>query len=128
MLHVKLRHLDSDTAHRRVVANHYKKQITNPLIIIPEWNRDEEHAFHLFVIRVENRNKLQKYLADNGIQTLIHYPIPPHKQSAFNEWNGASLPITELIHNQVLSLPISPDMSDMQVQHVITVCNGYLTE
>ena len=128
MLRVKLRHLNSDTAHRRVIANHYKNQITNPLITLPAWNNDEEHAFHLFVIRVEKRENLQKYLSDNGIQTLIHYPIPPHKQSAYKEINDVSLPITEKIHHQVLSLPISPVMTEMQVQQVITVCNGYLIE
>lgn len=125
MLRVKLRHLNSDTAHRRVIANHYKNQITNPLITLPAWNNDEEHAFHLFVIRVENREKLQKHLANNGIQTLIHYPIPPHKQVAYEAWNNDSFAITEQIHQQVISLPISPVMSISDVDKVITTVNNY---
>lgn len=125
MLRVKLRHLDSDTAHRRLIANHYKKQMTNPLITLPAWSNDEEHAFHLFVIRVENREKLQKHLTDNGIQTLIHYPIPPHKQVAYEAWNNDSFAITEQIHQQVISLPISPVMSISDVDKVITTVNNY---
>jgi dTDP-4-amino-4,6-dideoxygalactose transaminase len=123
MLRVKLRHLDSDTSRRRVVANHYKNEINNPLITLPEWNNDEEHAFHLFVIRLENREKLQTYLVDNGIQTLIHYPVPPHKQGAYQEWHDDSFIITEQIHKQVISLPISPVMSSVDVDKVITKVN-----
>lgn len=125
MLRVKLRHLDSDTAHRRVIANHYKKQINNPLITLPDWNSDEEHAFHLFVLCVENREKLQKHLADNGIQTLIHYPIPPHKQGAYKAWNNLSFAITEQIHNKVISLPISPVMQSFDVDKIVNVLNEF---
>lgn len=125
MLRVKLRYLDSDTAHRRVIANQYKNKITIPLITLPEWNNDEKHVFHLFVILVENREKLQQYLADNGIQTLIHYPIPPHKQGAYKNWNDASFPITDKIHHQVISLPISPVMNSADVDKVITTLNNY---
>lgn len=81
------------------------------------------HVWHLFVIRHPRRDELQKYLADNGIQTLIHYPIPPHKQKAYKEWNQLLLPITEKIHNEVLSLPISQVMNDNEVEEVVRVIN-----
>lgn len=125
MLRVKLRYLDRDTSHRRLIANCYKNEITNPLITLPEWNNDEEHAFHLFVIRVVNRQKLQTYLADNAIQTLIHYPTPPHKQGAYRALNNESFIITEKIHQQVISLPISPVMKSVDVDKIINVLNNY---
>lgn len=125
MLRVKLRHLDQDTAQRRVIANQYRKGISNPLIELPKWNKDEEHAFHLFVIKVEKREELQKYFADNGIQVLIHYPLPPHKQEAYKQWNALSLPITEKIHQQALSLPLGPTMSEKSIQLVIAAVNSF---
>lgn len=125
MLRIKLRHLDSETSHRRVIANQYKNQITNPLIKLPVWNNDKEHAFHLFVIRLDNREKLQKYLADNGVQTLIHYPIPPHKQGAYKALNNFKLSVTEKIHKQVMSLPIGPTITVEQVNHVVKICNSF---
>ena len=79
----------------------------------------------MFVVRTENRDNLQKHLADKGIQSMIHYPIPPHKQKAYSEWNGLSMPITEKIHREVLSIPISPVMSDEEVSIVIEVLNAY---
>jgi len=82
-------------------------------------------VFHLFVIRTENREKLQQYLLENGIQTMIHYPIAPHKQKAFSSWNDLSFPITEKIHNEILSLPISPVMTDDEVGFVISILNKY---
>lgn len=125
MLRVKLRYLDRDTAKRIVVANFYKDKINNPLITLPEWNNDEEHAFHLFVISVENREKLQTYLADNGIQTLIHYPIPPHQQKAYKAWNSANYPISEMIHQQVISLPISPILAPSDIEKIVAVINEF---
>lgn len=125
MLRVKLRHLDGDTAQRRLVANHYKNEIKNPLIILPEWSSDEEHAFHLFVIRTDNRDKLQTYLAEHDIQTLIHYPIPPHKQDAYKEFNENEFPISERIHQQILSLPISPVLDDRHIQKITKVINEF---
>jgi dTDP-4-amino-4,6-dideoxygalactose transaminase len=83
------------------------------------------HVWHIFVIRTQHRDKLQQYLAQNGVQTIIHYPVPPHKQSAYAEWNYLSFPITESIHHQVLSLPISPVMSDNEVLRVVEVINNY---
>ncbi|HIF9399491.1 TPA: DegT/DnrJ/EryC1/StrS family aminotransferase [Photobacterium damselae] len=125
MLRVKLRYLDKETARRREIANSYRSEITNPLIELPEWNYDENHVFHLFVIRTANRDELQKYLTENNIQTVIHYPIPPHKQPAYAHWNQQTFPITEKIHQQVLSLPIDPTMTDDCIKTVIRIINGY---
>ncbi|KAE8177958.1 DegT/DnrJ/EryC1/StrS family aminotransferase [Photobacterium carnosum] len=125
MLRVKLGYLDQETARRREIANCYCCEITNPLIQLPEWNDDNNHVFHLFVIQTPKRDELQQYLSENGIQTVIHYPIPPHKQPAYAEWNQKSLPVTEKIHQQVLSLPIDPTMTAQQVDKVITVINQY---
>ena len=93
-------------------------------MILPS-QQDKNHVWHVFVIRCEQRDALQNYLAENGIQTLIHYPIPPHKQQAYEEWNELSYPISEKIHEEVLSLPISPVMSSQDTQHVIELCNIY---
>ncbi|KJG02561.1 DegT/DnrJ/EryC1/StrS family aminotransferase [Photobacterium angustum] len=125
MLRVKLRYLDKETARRREIANCYRCGISNPLVQLPEWISDDNHVFHLFVIQTPQRDELQKYLADNGVQTVIHYPIPPHKQPAYAQWNKQSLPVTEKIHEQVLSLPIDPTMTAQQVEKVISIINGY---
>lgn len=124
-LNVKLPHLDSENQRRREVALRYLTKIKNNKIILPEWDLSNNHVFHLFVVRTENRNELQNYLNEHGIQTVIHYPIPPHKQKALSEWNTLSFPITEKIHAEVLSLPMSPVLSDEEVDHVITVLNKY---
>ena len=105
MLRVKLRYLDKEIEKRQEIANYYLKYIKNENIVLPTITTDS--VWHLFVIRTEKRDKLQKYLLDNGIQTLIHYPLAPHKQEAYKEWNNESFPISEKIHDEVLSLPIS---------------------
>ncbi len=125
MLRVKLNYLDAETAQRRIVANKYITEIDNPLIKLPKWKNDEEHAFHLFVIQTEERDKLQGYLRDNEIQSLIHYPIPPHMQLAYVSLSGYKLPITEDIHNTILSLPMSPVLEQDEIDKVITVVNSY---
>lgn len=86
---------------------------------------DNEHVWHIFVIRTKDRDKLQQYLKDNEIETLIHYPIPPHKQQAYTEWNDLSFPITEQIHREVLSLPMSPVITEKEIDTVINVINNY---
>lgn len=126
VLDSKLNYLDAENTRRREVAEYYIANITNPLIILPEMPADKHnHVWHLFVIRTKDRNRLQKHLSDNGIQTLIHYPIPPHKQQAYPELNGLSLPITEQIHNEVLSLPISPVLTDEEINTVVSAINSY---
>ena len=124
-LEIKLKHLDSDNESRRAVAKFYRENITNNKIILPECVSEEGHAWHLFVVRCEERERFQAYLKDNGIETIIHYPIPPHKQEAYKEYNHLSLPITEKIHREVLSLPISPVMSREQAERAVSVINGF---
>jgi dTDP-4-amino-4,6-dideoxygalactose transaminase len=125
MLGVKLRHLDNEINARQTVAQAYLQGINNPLIELPVVEDINAHVWHLFVIKATQREKLVKYLADNGVQTLVHYPIPPHQQDAYQEWEGESFPISEHIHKQVLSLPIGPTLSMADVEKVIAVCNRF---
>jgi len=127
MLDVKLKYLDDDTDRRRDIAERYLTEITNPKITLPQMIALNSHAWHVFVVRCETRDELQKYLLENGIQTLIHYPIPPHKQEAYPDWDNLILPDTEMIHEQILSLPISPVMSDDDIKIIITLCNKFLS-
>ncbi len=124
-LRVKLKYLDEDNQYRRNIAKLYIEKITNPAIKLPEWNNMDDHVFHLFVIRTENRDKLQAYLSENEVQTLIHYPVPPHKQECYTEYAGENYPVTEKIHSEVLSLPISPVMEPEMVETVIRLLNQY---
>ncbi|MCY1200374.1 dTDP-3-amino-3,6-dideoxy-alpha-D-galactopyranose transaminase [compost metagenome] len=123
MLRVKLKHLDEQTAQRRRIARRYLDEIDNAAIRLPDWQREEEHVWHLFVIRSQQRDQLQKQLDKAGVQTMIHYPIAPHKQKAYSELNHIELPITERIHEEVLSLPMDPGMSPEQVDRVIEAVN-----
>lgn len=124
MLSVKLKHLDTEIAHRRKVAKAYLAGIKNPAIVLPV-SHDEAHVWHVFVIRCEQREALQKHLLEHGVQTLIHYPIPPHQQQAYKEWNMDSYPVSEMIHQQVMSLPIGPTVTDEQIAVVINACNSF---
>ena len=122
VLDVKLKYIDAANAKRRAIAEKYTSEIKNSKIILPLLPSDaKEHVWHLFVIRTTERAKLQSYLHENGVQTLIHYPIPPHKQKAYEYYNQLSFPITEEIHNEVLSLPISPVMTDEELKAVIDI-------
>jgi dTDP-4-amino-4,6-dideoxygalactose transaminase len=135
ILRTKLPRLDADNQRRREIAQYYLDNIKHPDITLP-CNKDYfklsalnfqlSHVFHLFVIRHPRRDELQKYLTENGIQTLIHYPIPPHKQLAYSEWNELSFPITEQIHEEVLSLPISPVMTNDEVKMIVEKINQFL--
>ena len=125
MLNVKLNHLDNEIAHRRKVANAYLEDLNNKAIILPTKEHDSAHVWHVFVVRCEHRDELQKYLADNGVQTLIHYPVPPHQQPAYKEWNDRSYPIAESIHVEVLSLPIGPILTLKEIKIVIELCNNF---
>jgi dTDP-4-amino-4,6-dideoxygalactose transaminase len=124
-LRIKLPQLDQDNAYRRAIAARYSSEIPNPKIQLPIYTGQADQVFHLYVIRTTQRDQLQAYLAQHEIQTLIHYPIPPHKQNALSAWNTQSFPLTEAIHREVLSLPISPVMSHAQVDRVIGVLNSY---
>jgi len=125
MLRVKLRYLDNEVEKRREIANYYLKNIKNDKLILPTVRAEDNHVWHLFVIRTSKRDELQKYLADNSIETLIHYPIPPHKQKAYKEWNNESYPISEQIHNEVLSLPISGVQSLENTMRIVKVLNEF---
>ncbi len=131
ILRTKLKRLDQDNRRRNQIAGYYLKNINNDLITKPRVDipsQDPEklsHVWHLFVIRTKYRDRLQQYLADNDIQTVIHYPIPPHRQGAYKEWGSPSLPVTELIHDQVLSLPISPVMTDEETVQIVEIVNGF---
>jgi len=128
-LNVKLPNLDAENNIRKAIAKRYISEIKNDKIILPFWDLSENHVFHLFVIRTKNRKELQGYLLENGIQTVIHYPIAPHQQKAFSPetsgWNHLSFPITEKIHKEVLSLPISPVLTGDEVEFVVSILNKY---
>ena len=127
VLGVKLKYIDEENTRRREIAKRYIAEIKNPLLVLPENPSDErEHVWHLFVIRVAGRKAVQDYLLENGVQTLIHYPIPPHQQEAYKELNHLSFPLTEQIHEEVLSLPISPVMTKEEVNFVIEKMNKYV--
>lgn len=123
VLDVKLAHLDDDNARRREIAKRYRENITNARIILPKVYDELAHVWHLFVIRCEDRDGLAAHLKARGIETNIHYPTPPHRQDAYVEWGDWSYPITEKIHREVLSLPISPVMADEEVEAVINAVN-----
>lgn len=125
LLDVKLPYLDADNARRREIAKYYRENIKNPKIILPQTYDENAHVWHVFVVRCENRDDLVKYLNDNDVQIIIHYPTPPHKQGAYSEWNNQSFPITEEIHRTVLSLPISPVMTDEEVKTITDLINKF---
>jgi len=123
MLRIKLKYLDREIEKRRAVADFYLEHIQNPNFILPKVNSKESHVWHLFVVRCEDRDSVQQRLLQHGIQTLIHYPIPPHKQLAYKEFNELSLPLTEAIHETVLSLPIGPTMTPEMLEKVVDTLN-----
>ena len=125
VLNIKLEYLDEENQKRREISRYYRENIENHRIQLPVIQNEEMHVWHLFVVRTHNRDDLQKYLAENNIQTSIHYPKPPHKQLAYEEWKNFSLPITEKIHNEVLSLPISPTLNHNQIRKIVKVINKY---
>ena len=124
-LSVKLPYIDSEAAIRQKNAAYYTNNISNPKIILPDYGGIGEHVWHLFVIRTKNRNDLQNYLTENGIQTIIHYPIPPHKQDCYPTLHRLSLPITEKIHDEVLSLPINSALNLDELAKIVAALNSY---
>ncbi len=125
-LTVKLKYLESENKYRRQIASYYISTIKNPSLILPvNPENNEEHVWHLFVVRANNRDHLQKYLESKQIQCLIHYPIPPHKQEAYSELKHLNLPVTDEIHNHVLSLPISPVLTQKEILEVAEAINQY---
>lgn len=129
-LEIKLKFLEAENKIRREIAQYYLENVVNQAIILPNinlvnWENDTSHVWHLFVVRTLYRGKLQKFLTERGLETLIHYPVPPHKQLAFKGWNNLHFPITEKIHNEVLSLPISPVVTKVEVDRIIEIINSY---
>jgi dTDP-4-amino-4,6-dideoxygalactose transaminase len=123
---VKLKYLDNENNVRRQLANYYINEIKNPKIILPKYDvKEVENVWHVFVVRTEHRNELQEFLKLNGVQTVIHYPIPPHKQECYKQFNHLNFPITEKIHKEVLSLPISPVLTQEEVKKMIEVINKW---
>lgn len=125
VLSVKLDFLVSENNDRRKIAKYYLDNINNSNVILPSVEVDTQHVWHVFVVRTKERDRLQKYLIENSIQTIIHYPIPPHKQKAYKEWNHLSFEISEKIHSEILSLPISPVMTIEEAKKVVKVINSY---
>ncbi|WP_025847899.1 DegT/DnrJ/EryC1/StrS family aminotransferase [Paenibacillus ehimensis] len=126
VLRVKLKYLDEDNQYRAKIAEYYLKNIRNELITLPQVESGYlSHVWHVFVILSEERTRLQNFLLEKGIQTLIHYPIPPHKQEAYSDWGNLSFPISECIHEQILSIPISPVMPISHAQQVVEAINAF---
>ena len=128
VLSVKLQYLDNDNNRRREIAMRYIKEVKNPLLKMPSEDYWQDNVFHIFPVLCEQRDRLQSYLADNGIQTVIHYPIPPHKQRCYASSDAlvippSGLPITERIHREVLSLPCNPALTDEEVDYIISKLN-----
>lgn len=126
VLRVKLKYLDDDNRLRQQVAAYYYENIQNPLIKLPTRLPDENNVYHLFPVFCERRDELLAYLAEQGIQTLIHYPVPPHRQECYKEWNTISLPITERIAKEELSLPISPVLTNEETEIVVEQINAFM--
>jgi len=124
-LSIKLPYLNAENEARQKVAKRYLSEIKNHKIVLPTCENFDKHVFHLFVIRTEKRDDLQDYLLKNGIETVIHYPIPPHKQKALKDFNRLSLPITEKIHHEVLSLPMSSALTNNEISNIIYTLNNY---
>lgn len=125
-LTIKLKYLDEENEIRRKIAEFYIKNTNNEKICLPlEPENRESHVHHLFVVRSKQRDNLHDYLADNGVQTLIHYPVPPHLQRAYSRWNGLRLPITEQIHREVLSLPMNPTLEKNETERIVELLNKF---
>ena len=125
VLRIKLRYLDEANAYRKRVAQYYIKNIVNRNLVLPKVEDWDANVFHLFPVRCKQRDVLQQYLSNNGVQTVIHYTIPPHKQECYKEWSNLSLPITERIHSEELSLPISPVISEEEVVNIVSLLNKF---
>ena len=125
VLRTKLRHLDDDNRHRREIARIYEEGIDNKMVAMPRVMADGQNVYHQFPVLCPERDSLQQHLADSGVQTLIHYPIPPHRQKCYREWGDISLPITERLHREELSLPISQVMTHEEARSVVAAVNAF---
>lgn len=125
VLAVKLKYLDKEVRARQNIASFYLRNIQNELIALPWVEQIEQHAFHLFVVRCHERDRLQQYLSDKGIRTEIHYPLPPHKQEAYKEWNSLSYPVSEKIADQIISLPLRISLKNEEVIRICSALNEF---
>lgn len=125
VLDVKLKYLDEENQRRKEIAKMYFENIKNPLIRLPMKNGDADNVFHIFPLLCKTRDRLQEYLMCKDIGTVIHYPLPPHKQECYKEWNNLSMPVTERIHHEELSIPCNPCMTDGDVETVVVALNEY---
>jgi dTDP-4-amino-4,6-dideoxygalactose transaminase len=125
LLRVKLQYLDEDIARRRQVARRYRECIRHPLIRLPEVIDEAWHVWHLFVVRCAQRDALQTHLAAHGVHSQVHYPVPPHRQLAYPALHALQLPVTEQLHQEVLSLPIGPTLRSEDVERVIAACQSF---
>ena len=125
VLSAKLAWLDDDNAQRRNIAHYYYGHISNPLVRLPRLSPDDQHVYHLFPVFCKQRDELQAWLRQNGVETLIHYPIPPHRQACYSHWPSVSLPVTEQLHREELSLPMSPVLTLEEAEHVANLINQF---
>lgn len=125
ILDVKLKYLEDDNKRRREISKYFRENIKNPAVILPKTYDEKAHVWHIFAVRVQDRCKFQNYLEENNIQTNIHYPTPPHKQGAYSEWQNLNLPVSEKIHNEIISLPMSPVLEDNEVEKIVEVVNNF---
>ncbi|MBI2050351.1 MAG: DegT/DnrJ/EryC1/StrS family aminotransferase [Parcubacteria group bacterium] len=125
ILSIKLKYLDADNQKRRAIARQYAERIANQRLILPSTESDESHVWHLFVVRTKERDAFQEYLSTQGIGTIIHYPVSPHKQAAFADWATQQYPVSEAIHATAISIPLYPTLSREAIDTVIAACNRY---
>jgi dTDP-4-amino-4,6-dideoxygalactose transaminase len=126
VLRVKLNCLDEDNAWRRRLARRYREGIYHPRIRLPHVANEEQHVWHVFVVRCSHRDALQQHLRAHGIQTQVHYPVPAHRQPAYAAMQNVSLPLTDQLHDEVLSLPMGPTLSDAAADQVIAACQSFV--
>lgn len=125
-LSIKLKHLQAENEKRRSIASQYVQLISNEKLQLPAWPEDEKtHVWHVFTVRVKEREKFQQWLAAREIQTIIHYPVAPHQQQAYKEWNDKHYPVSELIHEEIISIPLSPVMDPGEIREVIDAANSF---
>ena len=125
VLNVRLQYLDEENAHRRRIAAYYYQNIHQPLVSLPVVMPEEQNVWHLFPILCHERDRLQQFLLAQGIETQVHYPIPPHRQKCYHEWSGVALPVTERIHNTELSLPMGPELTLKEAKLVVEAVNSF---
>jgi len=123
ILDAKLKDLDTTNRHRKEIAAIYYNKVNNNDVVCPQCERDS--VFHIFPVLCTRRDQLRQYLLDHGVETEVHYPIPPHKQQGYKEWNQLSFPVTERIHREELSLPCNPAITKEEASYVADLVNGF---